>query len=101
MRVANEEVKKVSEVPKTWIEKIKTAKVGAIPLPAYLGMAFVILLSAYFEELPVNMLGGFAIILSLGWLLGGIGGSIPGLKNFGGAAIFSLMIPSILVFSIF
>ncbi|CAD5898524.1 MULTISPECIES: 2-hydroxycarboxylate transporter family protein [Carnobacterium] len=98
MRVANEEVKKVSEVPKTWVEKIKTAKVGAIPLPAYLGMAFVILLSAYFEELPVNMLGGFAIILSLGWLLGGIGGSIPGLKNFGGAAIFSLMIPSILVF---
>ncbi|MGX7417259.1 2-hydroxycarboxylate transporter family protein [Carnobacterium gallinarum] len=81
-----------------FFEKFKKVKVGAIPLPAYLAMAIVIMLSAYFEELPVNMLGGFAIILSLGWFLGGIGGSIPGLKNFGGSAIFSLMIPSILVF---
>ena len=54
MRVANEEVKKVSEVPKTWIEKIKTAKVGAIPLPAYLGMAFVILLSRTFSPRNLN-----------------------------------------------
>lgn len=84
--------------PLNFFNKFKEIKVGAISLPVYLSMAVVIMLAAYFEELPINMLGGFAIILSLGWLLGGIGGSIPVLKNFGGAAIFSLMIPSILVF---
>ncbi len=44
------------------------------------------------------MLGGFAVILTMGWLLGTIGGNIPGLKNFGGPAILSLLVPSILVF---
>lgn len=54
--------------------------------------------AAYWQQLPVNMLGGFAVILTLGWLLGTIGGSIPGLKNFGGPAILSLLVPSVLVF---
>lgn len=44
------------------------------------------------------MLGGFAVILTLGWLLGTVGANIPVLKNFGGPAIMSLLIPSILVF---
>lgn len=79
-------------------QKVSQLQVGAVPLLTYLVMAAVILLAAYLQVLPENMLGGFAVILSLGWLLGGIGGSIPGLKNFGGPAIFSLMIPSVLVF---
>ena len=44
------------------------------------------------------MLGGFAVILTMGWFLGTIGASIPGFKNFGGPAILSLLVPSILVF---
>ncbi|CZQ98744.1 2-hydroxycarboxylate transporter [Trichococcus palustris] len=82
----------------TVFDRFKGMKVGAIPLPTYLVMSAIILASAYLGELPVNMLGGFAVILSLGWLLGGIGASIPGLKNFGGSAILSLMVPSIMVF---
>ncbi|KRM96078.1 CCS family citrate cation symporter [Liquorilactobacillus aquaticus DSM 21051] len=61
-------------------------------------MSAVIMITALLEQLPVNMLGGFAVILSLGWLLGTIGASIPIVKNFGGPAIFSLLVPSILVF---
>ena len=44
------------------------------------------------------MLGGFAVILTMGWLLGTIGGNIPILKHFGGPAILSLLVPSIMVF---
>lgn len=72
--------------------------VGSVPLPVYLVMSAIILITAFLQQLPVNMLGGFAVILSLGWLLGTIGANIPIIKNFGGPAIFSLLIPSILVF---
>ncbi len=72
--------------------------VGSVPLPVYLVMSAIILITAFLQQLPVNMMGGFAVILSLGWLLGTIGANIPIIKNFGGPAIFSLLIPSILVF---
>ena len=89
----NVEVKK-----ETFGDKMKTFQVGPVPLPVYLVLAAIILFTAYLEQLPVSMIGGFAVILSLGWLLGTIGGSIPGLKHFGGPAIMSLLVPSILVF---
>lgn len=88
----------VQVTPLTPKKKWQEVKVGSVPLPVYLVMSAIILITAFLEKLPVNMLGGFAVILSMGWLLGSIGGAIPGLKNFGGPAILSLLIPSILVF---
>ncbi|MGT2623664.1 2-hydroxycarboxylate transporter family protein [Streptococcus thoraltensis] len=76
----------------------KEFQVGSVPLPVYISLSLVVMAAAYWQQLPVNMLGGFAVILTLGWLLGTIGGSIPGLKNFGGPAILSLLVPSVLVF---
>ncbi|MBO0479711.1 2-hydroxycarboxylate transporter family protein [Vagococcus fluvialis] len=76
----------------------QTFHVGSVPLPVYLVLSLVILVTAYLEQLPVNMLGGFAVILTMGWFLGTLGANIPYLKNFGGPAIMSLLIPSILVF---
>nr|WP_240033674.1 2-hydroxycarboxylate transporter family protein [Lacticaseibacillus paracasei] len=67
-------------------------------LPVYIVMAAIIVLAGVMQQLPVNMLGGFAVILTLGWLLGTIGANIPIVKNFGGPAILSLLVPSILVF---
>ena len=64
----NEEVKK-----ETFSDKVKTFQVGPVPLPVYLVLAAIILFTAYLEQLPVSMIGGFAVILSLGWLLGTIG----------------------------
>ncbi|MBV7389395.1 2-hydroxycarboxylate transporter family protein [Enterococcus sp. ALS3] len=78
-----------------WWQKIQ---IGSVSLPVYATMATIIFITGMLQELPVNMLGGFAVILTLGWLLGTIGGNIPILKNFGGPAIFSLLVPSILVF---
>lgn len=84
-----------STIPqKKWMD----FKVGSVPLPVYIVMAAIIVLAGVMQQLPVNMLGGFAVILTLGWLLGTIGANIPIVKNFGGPAILSLLVPSILVF---
>ena len=80
------------------IEKWTNVKVGSVSLPVYVALSVVIFVTALAQQLPVNMLGGFAVILTLGWLLGTIGANLPFIKNFGGPAILSLLIPSILVF---
>ncbi|MGV3082204.1 2-hydroxycarboxylate transporter family protein [Streptococcus dysgalactiae] len=84
----------LSEHSKAW----QNRRIGSVPLPVYLVLATLILITGWLQQLPVNMLGGFAVILTLGWLLGTIGATIPGLKHFGGPAILSLLVPSILVF---
>lgn len=61
-------------------------------------MCIVIGAAAWFGTLPKNMIGGLAIIMSLGFILSTIGKNIPVIKDIGGPAIFCLMIPSILVF---
>ncbi len=86
--------KDLSEHSKAW----QNRRIGSVPLPVYLVLATLILVTGWLQQLPVNMLGGFAVILTLGWLLGTIGATIPGLKHFGGPAILSLLVPSILVF---
>lgn len=73
-------------------------KVGPMPLPWFLLFAAIILIAAVTESLPVDMLGGFGVILTLGWALGKIGDTIPGLNKFGGSTILSMLIPAILVF---
>ena len=45
-------------------------------------------------KLPADMIGGFAAIMVLGFLLGEIGGRIPYLKSIGGSAILCLFVPS-------
>ncbi len=96
MKVTNQT--KVEHKAHPTLPSWKAFQVGSVPLPVYLSLSLVIMAAAYLQKLPVNMLGGFAVILTLGWLLGTIGASIPGLKNFGGPAILSLLVPSILVF---
>lgn len=73
-------------------------KVGPMPLPWFLLFAAIILMAAVTESLPVDMLGGFGVILTLGWALGKIGDTIPGLDKFGGSTILSMLVPAILVF---
>lgn len=80
------------------IDKWMQIKIGSVPLPVYIALSAVIVATALLQQLPVNMLGGFAVILTLGWLLGTLGANIPFIKNFGGPAILSLLVPSILVF---
>lgn len=78
--------------------KLLRFKVGPVPFPLYLCFAAIILLASYYGKLPADMIGGFAITLVLGILLGDMGLRIPVLKDIGGPAILSIFIPSVLVY---
>lgn len=92
-----------SELPiqnniKSLWEKLMKAKVGVLPLPLYIVLAAIILTASVYNTLPADMIGGFAVIMILGILLGDLGQRIPILKEIGGPAILALLVPSILVF---
>lgn len=78
-------------------EKLKNKKIGVVSLPVYVVFALVIFIAMYTETIPVDMMGGFGIIMALGWLLGAIGNAIPGLNKFGGSTILSMIVPAVFV----
>jgi malate:Na+ symporter len=88
---------KVEEKKGFW-GKIGSVKIGAVPLPLYIIIALVVYAAAVYKQLPADMLGGFAVIMVMGIFLGDMGMRIPVLKDIGGPAILSLLVPSILVF---
>ncbi|MGM3277665.1 2-hydroxycarboxylate transporter family protein [Ralstonia sp. 24A2] len=72
-------------------------KIGPLPLPVYVTMAAITVLAALNKKLPNDMIGGFAVLMLLGFLLGEIGARLPVFKHIGGAAILCLFVPSALV----
>lgn len=80
------------------LDRTNKIKISQLPLPWFLLLSSIIYLGMYLELLPVNMIGGFAILLSLGWLLGWIGGIIPGFKAIGGSTILAMLVPSAMVY---
>lgn len=73
-------------------------EIGVIPLPIFLAIAIIVYLSAHLGFLPKNMIGGLAIIMTMGVFFGQLGSRLPILKEIGGGAILCLMLPSVLVF---
>lgn len=73
-------------------------KIGPLPFPLYLILASIIYAASIYNKLPADMIGGFAVIMIMGVLLGDAGLRLPVLKNIGGPAILSIFIPSIMVF---
>ena len=73
-------------------------KIGVLPLPLYLILAAIIFAASVYNKLPADMIGGFAVIMIMGILLGDVGMRVPILKDIGGPAILSIFIPSIMVF---
>ncbi|MGJ7922264.1 2-hydroxycarboxylate transporter family protein [Neobacillus sp. LXY-4] len=80
------------------LSRVNQLKVGVIPLPVYLVLAAIIYAASVYNQLPPDMIGGFAVIMVMGMLLGDLGLKIPILKDIGGPAILALLVPSILVF---
>lgn len=72
-------------------------KIGPLPLPVYVTIAVITVLAALNKKLPNDMIGGFAVLMLLGFLLGEIGARLPVFKHIGGAAILCLFVPSALV----
>lgn len=72
-------------------------KIGPLPLPVYVTIAAITVLAAINKKLPNDMIGGLAVLMLLGFLLGEIGARLPVFKHIGGAAILCLFVPSALV----
>jgi malate:Na+ symporter len=94
----------MSESGNSLFRKVAGFPVGPLPLALYIILLLVILLASVStggEErpgLPADMIGGFAIIMIMGFLLGDIGLKMPILKDIGGAAILSMFVPSVLMY---
>mgnify|MGYP001035099803 CR=1 FL=1 len=72
-------------------------KIGPLPWPIYAVIAAITIIAALNRKLPNDMIGGFAVLMLAGLLLGEIGGRLPVLKHIGGAAILCLFVPSALI----
>ncbi|MFJ5298492.1 2-hydroxycarboxylate transporter family protein [Pseudomonas sp. NPDC088368] len=81
-----------------FLDAALTYEIGVIPLPIFLGIAVIVTLAAHLALMPKNMIGGLAIIMTMGVFFGQVGQRIPLLKDIGGGAILCLMLPSVLVF---
>jgi malate:Na+ symporter len=64
----------------------------------FVGIAAIVATSAWAGLLPKNMIGGLAVIMTLGFAFAKVGRQIPVLKDIGGPAILCLMVPSVLVY---
>ncbi|MCA3782286.1 MAG: 2-hydroxycarboxylate transporter family protein [Burkholderia sp.] len=81
----------------TRLSSLLNLKVGGMPLPMFVAIAIVTVLAAATKRLPNDMIGGFAVLMLSGLLLGEIGRRIPVFRHIGGPAILCLFVPSALL----
>lgn len=84
--------------PSGLINQIRQMDIGAVPVALFITICAIVAVSAYANFLPKNMIGGLAVIMTLGFALAQLGKSIPVLRDIGGPAILCLMVPSVLVY---
>ncbi|CAI0708001.1 2-hydroxycarboxylate transporter family protein [Serratia entomophila] len=80
------------------INQIRQIDIGAVPIALFVTICAIVAVSAYANFLPKNMIGGLAVIMTLGFALAQLGKSMPLLRDIGGPAILCLMVPSVLVY---
>lgn len=69
-----------------------------IPLIVPIILTAGVLAAGVFDSIPKNMIGGLAVIVGLGMLLGPLGNRLPVISKIGGGALICLMVPSVLVY---
>ncbi|SDE29747.1 2-hydroxycarboxylate transporter family protein [Sporomusa acidovorans] len=94
----NVETQNSAPQPQAKEHSLMTLKIGPLPLPIYLILAVIIYTASVYSKLPADMIGGIAVLMILGMLLGDIGMRVPVLKDIGGPAILSIFVPSIMLF---
>ncbi|MCV9878955.1 2-hydroxycarboxylate transporter family protein [Brenneria izbisi] len=87
-----------SSLSTSFMDTILKKKIGSVPILLFIAIAVIVSVSAYAGFLPKNMIGGFAVIMTMGFLLAHIGQNIPVFKDIGGPAILCLMVPSVMVY---
>ncbi|BBU30922.1 L-malate permease [Burkholderia sp. THE68] len=83
--------------PSGFLAKINHVKIGGMPVVMFAALALVTILAAATKKLPNDMIGGFAVLMLSGLLLGEIGSRIPLFRHIGGPAILCLFVPSALL----
>ncbi|WP_186370240.1 2-hydroxycarboxylate transporter family protein, partial [Yersinia bercovieri] len=83
---------------KKFISSINEMNINTMPMALFMTISAIVFISAYASYLPKNMIGGLAVIMTMGFVLSHIGRHIPVLKDIGGPAILCLMVPSVLVY---
>ena len=78
--------------------RMRRASLDGVPLIVPVIMTAIVLVAGAFHAIPENMIGGLAVIVGLGMLLGPLGNHIPVINKIGGGALVCLMVPSILVY---
>ncbi len=79
------------------LRKLMDITVGPVPILIYIPIVIVVIGAAMTKKLPIDMIGGFACIMIMGFLFSDVGAKIPLLRNIGGPAILCLFIPSAMV----
>ncbi len=77
--------------------KLMAMRIGPLPLPLYLSLAAIVVAAAIAHRLPNDLIGGLAVMMLSGFLLGELGKRLPVLKHIGGSAILCLFVPSALL----
>ncbi|HDR9879869.1 TPA: 2-hydroxycarboxylate transporter family protein [Burkholderia cenocepacia] len=72
-------------------------RIGGMPAPMFAVLVVVTAAAAMTKKLPNDMIGGFAVLMLSGMLLGEIGRRVPLLRHIGGPAILCLFVPSALL----
>ncbi|TGN98728.1 MULTISPECIES: 2-hydroxycarboxylate transporter family protein [unclassified Burkholderia] len=72
-------------------------EIGGMPLPMFVAVAAITILAVLTRRLPNDMIGGFAVLMLSGLLLGELGRRIPLFRHIGGPAILCLFVPSALL----
>ncbi|MCP9625068.1 2-hydroxycarboxylate transporter family protein [Nocardia otitidiscaviarum] len=73
-------------------------RLDGVPLLVPVALTTVVVVAGAFDAVPENMIGGLAVIVGLGTLLGPLGNRLPVISRIGGGALVCLMGPSILVY---
>lgn len=77
--------------------RISGHRIGPLPIPVFVVLSVITIMAAMNKKLPNDMIGGFAVLMLFGFLLGEIGSRLPIFKHIGGAAILCLFVPSALI----
>ncbi|MFI1912843.1 2-hydroxycarboxylate transporter family protein [Nocardia sp. NPDC020380] len=73
--------------------------IDGVPLLVPLVLTAIVLIAGICRAIPEDMIGGLAVIVGLGMLLGPLGNRLPIVSRIGGGALVCLMAPSILVYA--
>lgn len=79
---------------------LQSTKAFGMPIPLFIGLAFIVFLASYLDAIPKGMAGSLGIMFFLGIVFGEIGDRIPIWKEYvGGGAILGFLGSAYLVYA--